>query len=80
MKDEDGDTVINQSPCPFLQSDNKSAVHDHRPTAYRQYPHTGTNDFKKIWNCTFRIVGITQQCFIFWSRWIRRGHFDTRCI
>lgn len=47
IKDEDGDTVINQSPCPFLQSDNKCAVYDERPTACRQYPHTGTSDFSK---------------------------------
>lgn len=47
IKDEDGDVVINQSPCPFLQKDNKCAVYDDRPKACRQYPHTGTGDFSK---------------------------------
>lgn len=47
IKDEDGDVVMNQSPCPFLQSDNKCAVYDVRPKACRQYPHTGTQDFSK---------------------------------
>lgn len=47
VKDEDGDIVMNQSPCPFLQSDNKCSVYDDRPKACRQYPHTGTKDFSK---------------------------------
>ena len=47
VKDEDGDIVMNQSPCPFLQADNKCAVYDDRPRACRQYPHTGTKDFSK---------------------------------
>ena len=53
-KDEDGDIVINQSPCPFLQSDNKCAVYEDRPKACRQYPHTGTNDFSKHLNLHFQ--------------------------
>jgi Fe-S-cluster containining protein len=39
-RDEDGDTVINASPCPFLEQDNRCAIYEHRPRACRAYPHT----------------------------------------
>ncbi len=45
--DEDGDRVINASPCPFLQEDNKCRIYAVRPTACRQYPHSGDMDFFK---------------------------------
>lgn len=54
QKDEDGDIVINQSPCPFLQEDNKCSVYEYRPKACRQYPHTGTNDFSKYLELHFQ--------------------------
>jgi len=45
--DEDGDRVINASPCPFLREDNKCRIYEVRPSACRQYPHSGDNDFYK---------------------------------
>jgi len=45
--DNDGDTVINSSPCPFLLSDNKCEVYEVRPNACRQYPHSGDLQFFK---------------------------------
>ncbi len=45
--DEDGDTVMNTSPCPFLADDNKCMIYDIRPRACRQYPHTNYLDFSK---------------------------------
>jgi len=45
--DEDGDRVINTSPCPFLESDNKCSIYDVRPTACRQYPHSDEMNFFK---------------------------------
>lgn len=45
--DEDGDTVMNSSPCPFLLADNKCMIYDIRPRACRQYPHTNYLDFSK---------------------------------
>ncbi len=39
--DEDGDAVINTSPCPFLQADNKCGIYEDRPAACRLYPHSG---------------------------------------
>jgi Fe-S-cluster containining protein len=37
--DEDGDTVMNATPCPFLLSDNACSVYEFRPIACRDYPH-----------------------------------------
>lgn len=38
--DEDGDWVLRQLPCPFLEADNACAIYDIRPKACREYPHT----------------------------------------
>jgi len=43
--DSDGDTVFKQSPCVFLQADNKCEIYEVRPTACRQYPHTDDYQF-----------------------------------
>jgi len=45
LVDEDGDTVINSSPCPFLETDNKCSIYAYRPNACRAYPHTGEYEF-----------------------------------
>lgn len=45
--DEDLDMVMNQSPCPFLQDDNKCLIYDVRPKACREYPHTEDFEFAK---------------------------------
>ncbi len=45
--DEDGDTVINASPCPFLKEDNKCKIYEVRPAACRLYPHSGEQQFFK---------------------------------
>jgi len=45
--DEDGDTVMNTTPCPFLMDDRKCMIYDIRPKACRQFPHTDDQDFSK---------------------------------
>lgn len=45
--DEDGDTVLNTTPCPFLLEDRKCMIYDIRPKACRQFPHTNELDFSK---------------------------------
>lgn len=50
--DEDGDYVLQSSPCPFLDGDNHCRVYDSRPKACREYPHT---DRKKM----FQIMDLT---------------------
>ena len=44
-KDEDNDTVINASPCPFLGEGNACAIYEQRPRACREYPHTNYQMF-----------------------------------
>lgn len=46
-QDEDGDWVMNASPCPFLQENNYCLIYDYRPKACRQYPHTDGLEFSK---------------------------------
>ena len=46
VTDEDGDTVMNASPCPFLLTDNRCEIYEQRPKACRAYPHTD-QDFSK---------------------------------
>lgn len=38
--DEDGDYVLQSTPCPFLGEDNACSIYEQRPKACRQYPHT----------------------------------------
>ncbi|MGB0524190.1 MAG: YkgJ family cysteine cluster protein [Flammeovirgaceae bacterium] len=45
--DEDHDTVMNQSPCPFLQADNRCEIYEVRPKACREYPHTNQQEFSQ---------------------------------
>ncbi len=38
VKDEDGDFVFKEHPCPFLLPDNACMVYENRPKACREYP------------------------------------------
>lgn len=50
--DEDGDQVLQSSPCPFLMEDNKCSVYDVRPKACREYPHTNRKKMYQILDLT----------------------------
>ena len=52
--DEDGDWVLNQSPCLFLQEDNTCRIYEHRPKACREYPHTDRKNMSQILDMTYR--------------------------
>ncbi|WP_235295744.1 YkgJ family cysteine cluster protein [Portibacter marinus] len=52
--DEDGDYVLQSTPCPFLQADNKCLVYDERPKACREFPHTDRKNFYQIRNLTLK--------------------------
>lgn len=39
-EDEDGDMVLQKTPCSFLGEDNYCSIYDIRPKACREYPHT----------------------------------------
>lgn len=53
--DEDGDWVLQQTPCPFLDlTDHRCQVYEHRPTACREYPHTDRKHMAGILDLTAR--------------------------
>jgi Fe-S-cluster containining protein len=52
--DEDGDWVLNQSPCTFLGEDNKCSIYEVRPKACREYPHTDRKNMSQILELTYR--------------------------
>jgi Fe-S-cluster containining protein len=47
-RDEEGDYVLNFSPCPFLGDDNKCLIYEDRPKACREYPHTNRKNMQGI--------------------------------
>ncbi len=51
-KDEDGDFVLQSTPCPFLGDDNYCSVYENRPKACREYPHTDRNKMHQILELT----------------------------
>ena len=51
--DEDGDYVLQSSPCPFLDGDNYCSVYKDRPTACREYPHTNRKRMVQILDITY---------------------------
>lgn len=52
--DEEGDYVLQSSPCPFLNQDNTCLVYEERPKACREYPHTNRKNMHGILNLTLR--------------------------
>ncbi len=50
-KDEDGENVLNQVPCPFLYN-NKCTHYDSRPKDCKSYPHLHKKEF------VFRLFGV----------------------
>lgn len=51
-RDEDGDLVLKESPCAFLEADNKCFIYDVRPQACREYPHTNRKRMSQILELT----------------------------
>lgn len=51
--DEDGDTVLKSSPCPFLGEDNYCGIYEVRPKACREYPHTNRKQMSQILDTTY---------------------------
>ncbi|PBQ32042.1 zinc/iron-chelating domain-containing protein [Sphingobacteriaceae bacterium] len=52
--DEDGDFVLKQAPCPFLDHENYCSIYEDRPSACREYPHTDRKKMHQILDITFR--------------------------
>ncbi|MEP0713950.1 YkgJ family cysteine cluster protein [Algoriphagus sp.] len=53
-RDEEGDFVLNSSPCTFLGEDNKCLVYEDRPRACREYPHTNRKKMHGILELTLK--------------------------
>ena len=53
-EDEEHDLVLQQAPCPFLNSDNYCSIYDDRPNACREYPHTDRKKMQQILDLTFK--------------------------
>lgn len=53
-KDEVGDYVLNEAPCPFLDYENYCTIYESRPTACREYPHTNRKRFYQILNISVK--------------------------
>lgn len=51
-RDEEGDYVLQQSPCAFLGADNYCSVYEDRPLACREYPHTDRKNMYQILDLT----------------------------
>ncbi|NLU37304.1 MAG: YkgJ family cysteine cluster protein [Bacteroidales bacterium] len=52
--DCDKDYVFNQTPCPFLMSDNYCMAYESRPKACREYPHTDRRNMRQILKLTLK--------------------------
>ncbi len=55
--DEDGDYVLQQTPCPFLGQDNYCGIYAVRPKACQSYPHTD-KEFQKRLSLTLKNTAI----------------------
>ncbi len=61
--DEENDYVLQQLPCPFLDSTNYCMIYDVRPKACREFPHTDRKKFQQISNLTLKNVAICPAAF-----------------
>lgn len=61
--DEDGDYVLQQVPCPFLEADNSCRIYEIRPKACREYPHTDRKKFHQIAGLTLKNTAICPAAF-----------------
>jgi len=52
--DEDGDAVLQHSPCAFLGADNYCSIYENRPNACREYPHTNRKKMHQLTNLTYK--------------------------
>jgi len=61
--DEDGDMVLQSSPCPFLFDDNTCMIYEVRPKACAEYPHTNRKKFHQISKITLENMSICPAAF-----------------
>lgn len=56
--DDEGDWVLQESPCHFLLDDNTCFIYEVRPQACREYPHTDRKRMVQILDLTEKNVEI----------------------
>jgi uncharacterized protein len=57
--DEEGDYVLNQAPCSFLDLEtNKCTIYEIRPLACREYPHTDRKNMHQILDLTLKNMDV----------------------
>lgn len=56
--DEDGDHVLQQVPCTFLNADNTCSIYEYRPKACREYPHTRQRKFQNYAHLHLKNVAV----------------------
>ncbi len=52
--DEDGDYVVQSTPCPFLNDDNYCSIYEVRPSDCHRFPYTDEDVFVKRQNITLK--------------------------
>ena len=62
-KDEDGDHVLNEAPCTFLDSENYCLIYEDRPAACREYPHTNRKRFYQLLDLTVKNTYVCPAAF-----------------
>lgn len=62
-KDEEGDMVLQKTPCTFLGDDNYCSIYEFRPKACREYPHTDRVDQPQIFHLTLKNAEICPAVF-----------------
>lgn len=61
--DEDNDYVLQELPCPFLDTQNYCFIYEVRPKACREYPHTDRKKIYQIANITIKNTEICPIAF-----------------
>lgn len=63
-RNDDGQYIARQKPCPFLGEDNRCTIYNIRPTVCREYPHTNKEGL------VFRTMGVANNALrcpaVFW--------------
>lgn len=70
--DEDGDKVLQNLPCWFLNEDNTCSIYEFRPKACREYPHTDRKKIYQINHLTMKNILVCPAAFEF-TEWLQRN-------
>ncbi len=69
--DEDGDFVVQHSPCPFLEEDHSCRIYEVRPRDCSRYPYTDSDQFVKRPQITVHNSVICPAVHLMLEKWIQ---------